>query len=197
MTRALSHLHVVAGPGGWVRAHWRRGKNNPEQTAYLHFNPRLAMSRSGKLVKRTARTRGQRWPVDELRLRGRVTAELLREIPLHRIEVVVAVSDAIRPTLEEWLDRKAPAELDEAFVESYRTVPRHSRLKRPAGRLDEQFYRDVSWAYREAIEHGLNPGKTLAEDSGAPQGTVNRWIAKARDLGYLPPRPGQGRVARG
>jgi hypothetical protein len=94
-----------------------------------------------------------------------------------------------------FFEREVPADLDEAFVESYRTVPRHSRLKRPAGRLDDQFYRDVSWAYREAIEHGLNPGKTLAEDSGAPQGTVNRWIAKARDLGYLPRRPGRGRVA--
>jgi hypothetical protein len=38
----------------------------------------------------------------------------------------------------------------------------------------------------------MNPGKTLAEDTGTPQGTVNRWIAGARVRGYLPPgEPGK------
>jgi hypothetical protein len=197
MTRELTHLHVVAGPGGWVRASWRRGKQSAEHSAYLRFDPRLALSRAGrsvKLVKRTARTRGQRWPVVELRLGGHVNAELLREIPVHRIEVVVLMSKGLRPTLEEWLEREVPANLDEAFAASYREVPR-LKLKRPAGRrLDDDFYREVAFAYRDAVERGLNPGKTLAEDSGVPRGTVNRWIAKARspELSYLPPgEPGK------
>ena len=45
----------------------------------------------------------------------------------------------------------------------------------------------MAWAYREAAARGENPGKTLARDSETPQGTVNRWIAKARKLKYLPP----------
>ena len=60
------------------------------------------------------------------------------------------------------------------------------RLKRPAGRrLDDNFYIQVADAYRGAVAHGLQPAKTLAEDSETPQGTVNRWIATAREKDLL------------
>jgi hypothetical protein len=56
-------------------------------------------------------------------------------------------------------------------------------LKRPKNRrLDDDFYRQVAETYRAAVNHGLNPAKTLAEDSDTPQATVNRWIAKARQV---------------
>ena len=45
----------------------------------------------------------------------------------------------------------------------------------------------MAFAYREAVEAGLPPSKTLAEDADTPPGTVNRWIAQARERGFLPP----------
>jgi hypothetical protein len=63
---------------------------------------------------------------------------------------------------------------------------RRHRLKRPRGRqLDDAFYAQVATAYLGAVAHGLPPAKTIAEDSDTPQGTVNRWIATAREKGML------------
>jgi hypothetical protein len=68
-----------------------------------------------------------------------------------------------------------------------RDAAKRPRLERPAARrLDAAFYERVATAYRAAVRHGLPPAKTLAEDADTPQGTVNRWIAEARHLDYLP-----------
>jgi hypothetical protein len=118
-------------------------------------------------------------------------------VPLRKIEVAVNASPPVLETLADWLTNDLPADpadLSKAFKRSYRREPRHSRLQRPSTRrgLDDDFYRNVAWAYREAAARGKNPGKTLAKDSDTPQGTVNRWIAKARELKYLPPgEPGR------
>jgi hypothetical protein len=67
------------------------------------------------------------------------------------------------------------------------------KLTRPAKRrLPDEFYYDVSIAYTDAVEAGLNPRKTLAADSGAPADTVARWVGEARKRGHLPPgEPGK------
>jgi hypothetical protein len=148
----------------------------------------------GRVYTRFKRTRAKTssWRLADLQV-PEPSAALLRDVPLYKIEVAVNASRVILESLAEWIDDDAPADLPEAFKGRYRRNPRHARLERPTKRrLDEQFYRDVGWAYREAVARGLNPGKTLAEDSRAPRGTVNRWIAKARELGYLPPgEPGR------
>ena len=51
----------------------------------------------------------------------------------------------------------------------------------------DDFYRQVALAYRRAVAGGRNPGKSLADDSGVPHGTVARWIAESRRRGHLPP----------
>ncbi len=106
------------------------------------------------------------------------TNALLRDVPLARIEAAANADERIRRWVADGVRAKAQ--------------PRQ-KLKRPASRrLDEQFYGEVAVAYIDAVVYGLSPAKTLAEDSDTPQGTVNRWIAKARELGHLPPaEPGK------
>jgi hypothetical protein len=53
--------------------------------------------------------------------------------------------------------------------------------------LGDTFFEQVAAAYPAAAADGLPPSKTLADDSGTPRGTVNRWIGEARRRGYLPP----------
>ena len=65
---------------------------------------------------------------------------------------------------------------------------RRVKLRAPKKRLlDDAHYHHVAEAYRGAVGDGLSPAKTLADESGVPQGTVNRWIAESRRRGYLPP----------
>ena len=84
------------------------------------------------------------------------------------------------PEIRVGLDRSVPADVVERRERDREERP---RLKRPTSRrLDDDFYRQVAEAYRAAAAHGLQPAKTLAADSDTPQGTVNRWIAKAREV---------------
>jgi hypothetical protein len=122
----------------------------------------------------------KRWKIAWL-LAGQPTGELLRDVPLARIEAAVNADERIRKWLAEGVKRKQ--------------APR-SKLKPPASRrLDDPFYLEVALAYADAVAHGLRPAKTLAEDTDTPQGTVNRWIAKAREKKFLPATtPGRARA---
>jgi hypothetical protein len=174
--RTLTHIDLLAGPGGWVQASWRRSDNS-----------------EGRVFARLRRHRKGRWQVTDLQVPAPTTA-LLHDVPLARIEIAINVSGPVLETLVERIDEKPSANLAEDFKGLYRRMPRQARLERPTSRrLDDAFYRNVGWAYRAAAARGMSPAKTLAQDSGAPQGTVNRWIAEARSRGYLPPGE-QGKV---
>lgn len=159
----------MAGDERQVRARWRRADG------------------SGGSVDVSLRRRTERdWYIADLHV-ANPTGELLRDVPLARIESAVNASERMRRWVAEGVEQAASRQ------------PRR-KLKRPAGRrLDRQFFVEVAAAYVDAIERGLNPAKTLAEDSDTPQGTVNRWIATARKPPYnfLPTTsPGKAR-ARG
>jgi hypothetical protein len=167
--RTLTELELIPtirhDEHDWVTARWRRADGT-----------------EGKVVVQLRRKTEQRWYIAWL-LAGQPTGELLRDVPLARIEAAVNADERIRRWVADGVKRKAG--------------PRH-KLKRPAaGRLDDQFYREVAAAYVDAVAHGLPPAKTLAEDSDTPQGTVNRWIAEARspERGLLPKTtPGKARA---
>jgi hypothetical protein len=54
--------------------------------------------------------------------------------------------------------------------------------------LSDEFLEQVARAYRAALARGERPNKTMAEDLGwVERRTVERWVAKARDRGYLGP----------
>jgi hypothetical protein len=110
-----------------------------------------------------------------------LSPDLLADVPLHRIERAVTASEVFRQGLLDEIDAVVPGDLDAAFRHAYRDAPR-KKLERPAGReLDDDFLRSVAIAYRQAVAAGRPPLKTMAHDAGIPQGTIARWVAKARN----------------
>jgi len=165
--RTLTKLELspayVGGKPGWVDARWERSDGSKGNA--------LALMRL-----RTA----ERWYIARL-LVNVPTGELLRDVPLARIETAVNADPGIR----KWVEQSAD---EETIERAKRDARRRPKLKRPATRreLDDAFYERVADAYRGAAAHGLRPTKTLSEESDTPPGTVNRWIAEARRRGYLP-----------
>ena len=147
-----------------------RGESN-----WVHARWQRADASGGVVFVRARRKTQNEWYIAELSV-DQPSGELLRDVPLARIAAAINADERIRAWVAEGVRRQQP--------------PRR-KLKRPGGRrLDDQFYREVAAAYVSAVAHGLRPAKTLADDSDTPQGTVNRWIATARDRGFLPP-PGR------
>jgi hypothetical protein len=152
---------VVGGIEGWLNARWQRSDGS-RGAAFARF----------RLKSR------DRWYISEL-LIDRPTATLLRDVPLARIETAANAE----PRARAWIEKASEDLVKEARE---RWDRRRHRLKPPTTRrLDRAFYERVAGAYREAIAFGQPPAKTLAKDSKTPISTVNRWIAKARDLEEL------------
>lgn len=60
--------------------------------------------------------------------------------------------------------------------------------------LTDAFFRELASAYTSAVARGERPNKTLAEQTGYPKRTVERWVYLARKRGFLTPtRPGEAR----
>jgi hypothetical protein len=157
---------TISGNPGRVAARWERADGTRgEVVAYLrHKTP-------------------ERWYVAQL-LVDEPTSALLRDVPLARIESAIESAIKSDPEMRDWI---ASGESTETIDRARKAAAKRPRLKRPERRrLDDGFYKLVADAYRGAVTHGLNPVKTLAQDSDTPPGTVNRWIAKARELHYLP-----------
>jgi hypothetical protein len=175
MEKRLTGLHLEGGPGRWVEAFWRR-EGGKERSAFLRWE---------------YDANADWWKPVELRVNN-PTRRGLAEIPLFVIEQAVNAAEVILDMLANPGD-EAPTNLRAAFAERRNAARKRRPLRRPSTRaLSDDFYRDVAAAYRDAIVRGLPPGKTIAEDTGAPTGTVNRWIAKAREKEYLPPsEPGK------
>lgn len=70
-------------------------------------------------------------------------------------------------------------------------------LKPPADVAEAPTSRALKWTahlYRFGFAVGSNPTKTVQEELGLPRSTVGRWIAKARQAGYLAPSEGVGKA---
>lgn len=65
-------------------------------------------------------------------------------------------------------------------------------ISEPGRPLTAEFYQEVAAAYRWHVARGSNPGPAIAEQTGRPAKTVQRWILGARKAGALPP----GRTGR-
>jgi hypothetical protein len=121
-----------------------------------------------------------------------LSSDLVRDVPLNRIDTAVSMSMVFKDGLLELMDERPPADLDSAFKTAYADAPRPKLVRPKRSQIDDDFYRQVASAYRHAVAAGLQPGKTIAQDSGIPHGTVARWIAEARSKGFLPPtQPGR------
>ncbi|MFJ2741878.1 hypothetical protein ACIO3O_19695 [Streptomyces sp. NPDC087440] len=93
---------------------------------------------------------------------GRITAELLRAIPVGRLE---NIPNAVAM---ESIDELAP-------------------LTRRQGEPPEQFADRVAWYYRFFSGVSSRPAKEISEHSDVPLPTVHGWIREARLRGKLPP----------
>jgi hypothetical protein len=172
-------LKIKPGPGGWVEATWQDVTGRG--LAWALFKP----DKAGTLE------------LLEIRIPN-PTADLLRRIPVGRIKTSVQAHIGLKLPLAVKMNDPAPSDLSSAeFYGPGIEEPRRYKLKRPASRrLEDDFFKNVAKAYRQAVLLGHNPRKTLAEDADAPVDSVARWIRQARELGYLP--PGQpGRVTAG
>jgi hypothetical protein len=177
--RAITQLELVPvtvhDTPGWLRVSWKRADGSGDSVA----------------VACTISLQSGRWIIDAL-LAEEPTSQKLREVPMARIEDAI---NAAGPAIHEWLEQAVDRRYLELAREVAATHAKRRRLKRPAKRrLDDVFFLDVSFAYRDAVYAGLPPAKTLAAESGTPQGTVNRWIATAREKGFLP-KAEPGRVS--
>jgi hypothetical protein len=135
-----------------------------------------------------------------LRVDGAPTAELLRSIPVGRIEAaanaqLAVVDDAVVPTAptrrRQRAARGAPGGAGWDTVDPGRAVERPGapggRRGRPAA-----FYRQIARAYLDLAQVSSRPAVDLAEANAVPTTTAHRWIKEARRRGFLPPgRPGK------
>lgn len=176
MTKQLSHLHIETGPGGWLKAFWHR-KGGAENVIYARLRPPKTKRHAWAIIGLHA-SKDSKPPW--------LSPDLVADVPDRFIVLAVEASDVFRSALLEAIDHPQPDDLDAAFNSIYRERPRTPLVHPGRARLDADFFRDVAAAYREAVAAGLPPLKTMAADSGIPQGTIARWVARARADGHLP-----------
>ncbi|GAA3298110.1 hypothetical protein Dvina_52515 [Dactylosporangium vinaceum] len=158
---------------------------------------------AGTVLVRVAVGAGGRLVLTGLRIDGTPSAELLRAIPVGRIEAAanaqLAADEVAGSTTAVVRVREAPVgpplaadigwEMVEPALAVVRTAaPESVRLR---GRPDV-FYRRVADVYLEYAQESPRPACDLADQHGVPVSTAHRWVKEARRRGFLPPgRPGK------
>jgi hypothetical protein len=129
----------------------------------------------------------------ELRVIGQPTSELLRAIPVGRIEAtanaqLTLVDASVVPAPTRRRPRRAggpkpPSPNDNGWEQAAATDAR--------GRPDS-FYADIAAEYQDQTSRSPRPAADLADRHGVPVTTAHRWIKEARRRGLLAPgRPGK------
>src|SRR5262249_1973997 len=132
-----------------------------------------------------------------LRARRRMTAEVVREVPLSRIEAICN-SGKIRDKIISALDEAPPFD-DVRTLESQakQHVTTEKELSKPPrklrkaqnerGRYPDEFYEALAVEYgRLALSHS-GPARLIAKANDVPVSTVYRWLKEARRRGFSPP----------
>lgn len=152
---------------------------------------------AGKTLLRVVHRGDGRLGLAELRIVGEPTSELLRSIPIGRIEAaanaqLTFVDDSLAPAPLRRHRRSARPRFDANDTGWDQPVAGPAgRRKRSAGRPD-RFYADVAATYRELAQTSRRPAVELAARHDVPVTTAHRWIKEARRRGHLAPgRPGK------
>ena len=102
--------------------------------------------------------------------------------------------------VEHWVAQSMRAQITGSDVEQPSRGRDRQPQKRPPRaplsapeRIDSEFLQRVAQAYRYAVEDGLAPAPTLAAEASVTARAVHKWVATARQRGFLPPGQ-QGRV---
>jgi hypothetical protein len=142
-----------------------------------------------------------------LRIDGSPTADLLRAIPVGRIEGAAnaqlsVVDDVImvnslaptvvnpraRPLVPPTVGLDGWEITDPALAVKRNNQPHVARAR---GRPDI-FYSEVADVYLDLAQASHRPASDLAAQHGVPVSTAHRWVKEARRRGFLPPgRPGK------
>ncbi len=145
---------------------------------------------------------GGRLVLTGLRIDGSPSAELLRAIPVGRIEATANAQLAVAheaidtpPVLNPRARPVAPPVTAGGWdmIEPALAVPRAATTAgtRSRGRPDV-FYREVADVYLDFAQDSPRPACDLADQHGVPVSTAHRWVKEARRRGFLPPgRPGK------
>ena len=169
---------------------WYEWRQQPPLAASVHV--RVAPSAAGRLG------------LAELRIVGEPTSELLRSIPVGRIEAaanaqLTAVDDVVSPAPPR--HRRPPARArpdggevggDQGWEQPPSPAPGGAAASsRSRGRPD-RFYADIAEAYQQLAQTSRRPAGDLAARHDVPLTTAHRWIKEARRRGFLAPgRPGK------
>ena len=159
---------------------------------------------AGVVLVRISLAPGGRLVLSGLRIDGAPTAELLRAIPVGRIE---AAANAQLSVIDDRIVTAAPvhaharpliapdgrSELGWETTDPARAGARPDPpdLARLRGRPDV-FYQQVADVYLDLAQASHRPASDLAERHGVPVSTAHRWVKEARRRGFLPPgHPGK------
>jgi len=132
----------------------------------------------------------------ELRVIGQPTSELLRAIPVGRIEATanaqLAVVDArVVPAPARRRRRAVPGGPRRPTPNDKGWEQPSDAQGAPRGRPD-RFYADIAAEYQDQTRRSRRPAADLADRHGVPVSTAHRWIKEARRRGLLAPgRPGK------
>lgn len=181
-----------------------RGRLFPVEDDWCEWRQEPALP--GVVLVRVAAAPSGRLVLTGLRVEGAPTAELLRSIPVGRIE---ATANAQLTILDDMVVEAAPPGRRDAPVAREPLVvsagweapdPAHAALRpvrtsraRPVRhRRPDDFYREIARAYLDLAQTSARPAADLAEAHAVPGTTAYRWIKEARRRGFLPPgRPGK------
>lgn len=127
-----------------------------------------------------------------------MTASRLRELRLHELVQagrrlkyervggdMVETYDALRAE-----GREHELDVSPGLVENLRRQADDWVEPERGQRLDDEHYRTVAVVYSSALAAGRNPLRAVIEEapwSPTTKPTASRWVARARELGYLPP----------
>jgi hypothetical protein len=176
-----TRLEFTVGPGGWLEAVELGSDGDLESVIAL----RLKQDAEGV------------WQPEGTFYLLPVTPERIRSIPLRRILIAVAASEALRSGLAARQDEDVPEPGSDDFHRALGGFihPELPRLERPATRnLPDEFYAAVADRYRDAAARGLNPRRAIADAADVSTDVAGRWVREARKRDLLPPTK-TGKVA--
>lgn len=179
-----------------VEEDWYEWRQRPALSAHIYV--RVVPHDDGRLA------------LAELRIVGEPTSDLLRSIPVGRIEAaanaqLAVLDDADAPrsprarrragavTGNGGAGRRADDEDGWVVLGDISQVRRRRSGDESSGRgRPDRFYEDIARSYQRLSRSSRRPAADLAEQHGVPVTTAHRWIKEARRRGILPAgRPGK------
>lgn len=184
-------------PGGWVRAQDETGV-----TVVLHYKPHgegdnVRLRLHTTLMDSYAPITARRWrdvpftEIDE-------NLALWRTLSPGAFAALTATTEEGPPAFEEvlrWFDETPSLDVSASFPTGQfidDEIDPHAPWKtvqRPAGgRLTDEFLENLAAVYKYLVARGEDaPARMIGEGAKVPVPTVHRWVARARERGFLPP----------